>query len=168
MKNSTRKTRSATRAEMSQHVEIRVKKEEDTNFTNSSLNPFESIATSSADPIVKVEENDTLLKSHSLRIENRKVSNNKSSIFIICKSKQMKTGALPDRNGSKNYCKVCEKGFCSKGTYEIHRKTAIHKKRSTWKQLSPEERPDEFDPNFSVKFAAKHTKRYQSTDGICN
>lgn len=70
MKETTRKTRSATRFKTTSRVEIPAKKEEDANKVD--LKQHKSFATSSLDPVVKFEANEVDLKSQAPKVEGEK------------------------------------------------------------------------------------------------
>lgn len=72
MKENARKTRSATRNEQSQRVQLLKKKEELVEMTDTTLNRQELAVTPSIDAIVKVEENNTSAKSQLLSPEYQK------------------------------------------------------------------------------------------------
>lgn len=72
MMETARTTRSATRLKKSEDLELSIKKEEDTKTTNASTNQHKTVAGSSSDSIVEVEETDTDLKAPSPKFEEDK------------------------------------------------------------------------------------------------
>lgn len=136
---------------MSQQVETLVKWQEDVESTDTSPNHLELVPTS-IDPMVKVEENGTELKSHFPRLETEEgLKYLEPYTFSLVKLKQLLISLPKWKQRVK--CEVCNKS-CLKDSFKIHLLSAIHKRTVAVKLMLP----NEFDPNNRCSVCVKTFK----------